>query len=316
MDNLTHTLTGLALSRAGLDRFYSRSALVLMIAANIPDVDIVAGLAGAVSYLHYHRGLTHSIAFMPVMALVPVLIAWAVSRSRAGLLGAYLLSMLGVASHLLIDWTNSYAIRLLLPFSGQWLHGDLNNVVDLWIWAVLLLMVVGPLLGKLVSSEIGAKPTRGRGLALFALSFFLLYDFGRYLLHQRALEVLNSRIYDGATPRRVAAFPGAVNPLRWAGWVETDLEVSHFDLNLASEFDPNAGTKFYRPDPNPAMQEALKTEPFRVLSDFAIYPLWRVSPSDIPEGGTRVELTDERFPFTATAVLDRANRVIRSSLHF
>ena len=40
MDNLTHSLTGLMLSRAGLNRFYPRATLVLVIAANIPDIDI------------------------------------------------------------------------------------------------------------------------------------------------------------------------------------------------------------------------------------------------------------------------------------
>lgn len=315
MDNLTHTLTGLALSRAGLDRFYGRSALVLTIAANIPDIDIVSGLAGSTAYLQYHRGLTHSLAFLPVMAILPVLIVWAVARSRAGLLGAYLISMVGVASHLAIDWTNSYAVRLLLPFSGEWLHGDITGVVDIWILGVLLLMALGPLLGKLVNSEIGAKPTRGRGLAIFALSFFLVYDFGRYLLHERALAVLNARIYEGAAPQRLAAFPGIVNPLRWAGWVDTPHAAIHFDMNLAADFDPTSGTKIYKADPHPAMQAASQTEAFRVFSNFAIYPLWSVSPTDEPEGGTRVDLHDERFGFTATAIVDRANRVLRSSLH-
>ena len=41
MDNLTHTLTGLALSRAGLNRYYARAGLVLMLAANAPDIDVI-----------------------------------------------------------------------------------------------------------------------------------------------------------------------------------------------------------------------------------------------------------------------------------
>ncbi len=50
MDNLTHTLTGLALSRAGLNRWYTRPALVLMLAANIPDIDIVTIAGGPLTY--------------------------------------------------------------------------------------------------------------------------------------------------------------------------------------------------------------------------------------------------------------------------
>ncbi len=316
MDNLTHTLTGLALSRAGLNRFYARPALVLLVAANLPDIDVIAAAGGSLMYLEHHRGITHSLLSMPVLAIFPVLLAMAVGRSRAGWLAAYVLSLIGVGSHLLLDWTNAYAIRLLLPVSRTWFHSDLNNVIDLWIWAALLLAVVGPLLGRLVSSEIGAKPGSGRGLAIFALSFFLLYDFGRYLLHARALAALNSRIYEGAAPVRTGAFPGAVNPLRWIGWVETDKLAIRFDLNLANDFDPSSGTKFYKPDPSPALEAAKKTEAFRVLGNFAIYPLYMVSPTDEPEGGTKVELRDERFPFLATAILDRSNHVVRSSFHF
>ena len=97
------------------------------------------------------------------MALLPVLIACAVSRSMRGWKVAWGLSIIGVASHLLLDWTNAYGIRLLLPFSSHWFALDLNNIVDLWIWAVLLLAWLGPALGKLVSSEMGTAAGAGRG---------------------------------------------------------------------------------------------------------------------------------------------------------
>ena len=75
MDNITHTLTGVVLSRVGLNRWYARSALVLMLAANIPDIDIVTAVRGALPYFIAHRGYTHSIAMAPLMALLPMLLA-------------------------------------------------------------------------------------------------------------------------------------------------------------------------------------------------------------------------------------------------
>jgi inner membrane protein len=316
MDNLTHTLTGLALSRAGLHRFSAHAPLVLMLSANVPDLDIVALTGGALNYFEYHRGPTHSIAMLPLMAILPVLVVLAIARSTKGWRSAYVLSLIGVASHLLLDWTNAYGIRLLLPFSGEWFHADLNSVIDIWIWGALLLALIGPLLGRLVSSEIGAKPGSGQGLAIFALAFFLVYDFGRYLLHQRAMETLNSRIYDGAAPTRVGAFPGAVSPIRWVGWADTPRTATRFDLNVLLPFDPAAGTEFFKPDPAPAMDAARQTESFKVMQNFALYPLWSLSPADQPEGAIRVELRDERFPFAATAIVDRSNRVLRSSFHY
>ena len=312
MDNLTHSLTGLMFSRAGLNRFHPRASLVLMIAANAPDIDIVSWFGGVPTYLQYHRGLTHSLAFMPVLAALPVLLLAAFSRSWTGWRGAYLLSLIGIASHLLLDWTNTYAIRLLLPFSGEWLHLDWLFVFDVWVWAVLLLAVIGPLLGRLVSSEIGAKPGSGRGLAIFALVFSSVYGFGRSLLHQRAVDTLNSRIYRGIAPTSVAAFPGPFNPLRWTGWVQTDRFSTRFDLNLASDFDPTVGTTFYNPDPSAAMEAARSTELFQRFLRFCIYPLWSVTPATEPEGATLVRIEDKRFGFGVSAVVDKSNRVIRS----
>ena len=92
-------------------------------------------------------------------------------------LGAYAISLVAVASHLLLDYTNTYGIRLLLPFSARWFHLDLTSVVDLWIWAVLLVALAGPLIARLVNAEIGARTQHaGRGFAIFALLFLGFYN--------------------------------------------------------------------------------------------------------------------------------------------
>lgn len=318
MDNLTHALTGVVMSRAGLHRWYPHSGVLLVLAANAPDIDILAAFGGSLNYFVNHRGITHSIAMAPLMALLPVLIVCGFSRSWRGWKAAYVLSLIGVASHLLLDWTNAYGVRLLLPFSSQWLHADLSNIVDLWIWGVLLVASLGPLLGRLVSSEIGDKPGSGRGLAIFAIAFLFAYDFTRYLSHQRAIEILNSRIYQGAPPIRVAAFPnGIVNPFEWSGWVELPEAAMHFPLNLRSEFDPTAPDRvFYKPEPTPAVEAARQAYPIRKFLEFAQYPLWHVVPVPEPEGAHRVEVRDWRLPFTASAIVDPSNRVLSSAFHF
>lgn len=317
MDNLTHSLTGLMLSRAGLNRFYPRADLLLIVAANIPDIDIVTLARGPLSYFEHHRGITHSIVAVPVMALLSVLFVCAVYRSMRGWMAAWWIAIIGVASHLLLDWTNSYGIRLLLPFSARWFHLDLNNLFDLVIWAVLLLGWLGPLMAKMVSSEMGAKSLPGRGMAIFALSFFLVWDFGRGLMHQRALDILNSREYRGGAPILVAAFPTAsVSPFEWDGWIERPEFVMHFLVNVRQQFDPGAGTVIYRAAPSPAIEAARQAHPFRVFLPFAQYPLWSVSPASTPEGAHEVEVTDWRFPFGAQALVGPGNRVLSSSFHY
>jgi inner membrane protein len=317
MDNLTHTLTGLMLSRAGLNRFSTRPALVLMLAANVPDIDVASLIGGPLDYLHYHRWYTHAIAMAPLMAILPVLFVCALEKSFKAWKSAYILSLIGVASHLLLDWTNSYGIRLLLPFSAQWLHLDITNVVDIWIWLVLLIALFGPMLGGLVSSEIGAKPGTGRSMAVLALALVLAYDYGRFLLHQRAVADLENRVYSGQSPRVVGVFPsGAANPVTWAGWVRTSDRSIRLPINLLQPFDPEVGTSFYVPDASPAMDAAAKTPVFREFISFALYPLWRMTPIAEPEGATRVDLSDWRFGFTASAVVDKSGRVQHTEIHF
>jgi inner membrane protein len=317
MDNITHTLTGLALSRAGLNRWYSHSALVLVLAANAPDIDIVMALRGSLPYFENHRGLTHAIVMVPVLALLVALLVCAFTRSMRGWKAAYGLAIIGVASHLLLDWTNSYGVRLLLPFSPDWFRLDLNNIIDLWIWGILLLATLGPLLGRLVSSEIGAKPGSGRGLAIFALSFLLVYDASRYFVHQHALDILNSRVYQGGAPLCVAAFPTSIaNPFKWTGWIDRPAFAMRFSMDLLGDFDPGTGTIFFKPEPGLAMEAARQTHPVQVFLDFAQFPLWRVIPVADPEGAHRVEVRDWRFPFSAGAIVDTSNQVVSSYFHF
>src|SRR5260370_39485336 len=97
---------------------------------------------------------------------------------------------------------------------------DITSVVDPWIWAALLLAVIAPALARLVGSEMGAPIRPGRTAAALALAFVVLYDGARAVIHQRAIEILDSRIYAGSPPGRVAAFPDTFNPFAWRGLVD------------------------------------------------------------------------------------------------
>lgn len=322
MDPLTHALTGLALSRTGVKRWCPQATWVLVLAATVPDIEVLSLAAGETTYLHYHRHLTHALVMLPVMALLPVLLVRLLTRQALNWKRAYVLSLLGVATHLGLDWTNSYGIRPLLPFSDRWFSLDITNLIDVWIWAALLVAALGPVLSRLVSSEIGAQPGTGRGLALLVLGFLLSYEFGRYLLHQRAVAVLESRLYNGLVPSRVAALPGPANPFRWEGLVETPAFYSVQAVDLLREFDPANGRTLYKPEPGPAeaaaWEAASRTEAFQVFLQFSQYPLRRFTPLEEPRNGMRVEVMDLRFGtpprprFVATALVGEDGRVRRS----
>lgn len=326
MDNLTHTAIGLFLSRIGLGRWSARGTPIVLIAANIPDIDLVSWAGGPLNYLAYHRHLTHSLVLMPVMALAAVVVVRLAGRKPVRWTGAFFAALIGVASHLALDWTNVYGIRLLLPFSSQWLRADITGVVDLWIWAVLALGVAGPFLARLVGSEISSGSAKeryhGRGFAWFALLLVLLYDCGRTVLHARAAAWLEARMYDGTVPLRVAAVPDAVNPLKWRGIVETPGSYVIQDLNMAMDPGSARGAFFHKPDSEPAIDAARRTATFQEFLRFSQYPLWRVTPYPAVENGKLVEAFDLRFGtplapgFVARAVLDWRMQVVESSFQF
>ena len=324
MDPLTHTATGLFLSRIGIKRWTPLATPILLLAANAPDIDIVTLAGGPLSYLHYHRHLTHSIAAMPVMAIGTVGLVWLFARQRKiRWAGAFFAALIAVASHLLLDLTNVYGIRLFLPFSARWFELDLTNIFDLWIWAVFLLCILGPLLGRLVGSEIASRDTRapihGRGFAWFALVFLLFYNCGRSVLHARAVNELNSRLNDGSAPIRTLASPGPANPWRWRGVVETPDAFAVADVNLLGEFDPTHATILHKPAPDPAIQAAARLPVFTEFLRFAQFPLWRVSPAPDLEGGKLVEAVDLRFGTSAveaSATLDSGLHAVASSFQF
>ena len=145
MDNLCHTLVGAAIGEAGLRTRTRFGAAALMISANIPDVDVLSFLTDT-SPVAFRRGWTHGVL---AQIALPVLVTgafwiwnrWRTSTSapvqpfRIGWLLA--LCVIGVYSHVFLDYLNNYGVRLLTPFDWHWFYGDSVFIIDIWLWLVL-----------------------------------------------------------------------------------------------------------------------------------------------------------------------------------
>ncbi len=327
MDNITHSLVGLFIARTGFRELTPRGTAILVLAANAPDFDVVSWLGGSATYIEWHRHITHSLIAMPVMALLTVaLIRLAMvlqkkqpEQEPLRWRQAFLIALLGVASHLVLDLTNVYGVRLLLPFSGQWFHWDITPVVDLAIWAILLLGVAAPALARLVGSEIGERrPQAGQGgWAVVALLLLMGYDYGRSILHDRAVEAVDRHRYNGLTPRRSGAFPTA-NPLVWTGMAELSNAYVQIPVDLRGSFHASDAETFYKAPRTGAIEAALRTKEFQALLQFVQYPIWVLDPVADERGNTRVRLIDLRFGnprqpgFLATALVNGRDQVLEA----
>jgi inner membrane protein len=141
MDNLCHTLAGAVLAEAGLRRRTPLAVPTALIGANLPDLDALAYLRDPLFALSVRRGWTHGVlALLVLPALLAVLmLGWdrLVRRrrdDRADPLGLLSVAAAAVLSHPLLDLMNTYGVRLLMPFSGHWFHGDALFIVDPWLW--------------------------------------------------------------------------------------------------------------------------------------------------------------------------------------
>lgn len=153
MDPLTHTFAGAALARTSLGRVGRErgvsagiAAATLVIGANLPDADVVCYFVGSDFALAHRRGWTHGVLAMAVLPGVLALLMLAVSRLRHRREGVpspvqlqplLLLAAIGVWSHPLLDWLNTYGVRFLAPFDWAWFYGDAVYIVDPWIWLLL-----------------------------------------------------------------------------------------------------------------------------------------------------------------------------------
>ena len=143
MDPLAHTLVGACLAETGLKKKTPLATVVLLVGANVPDVDAFVSFAGPDTMYAVRRGWTHGVLAVVVWPWVLLALAMLGDRLRRRrdptcdpakpwpLLG---IAALGVATHPLLDWLNNYGVRLLMPFSGRWFYGDSIFIIDPWMW--------------------------------------------------------------------------------------------------------------------------------------------------------------------------------------
>lgn len=302
MEPVTHLLVGLTVARAGAGRMAPSATAAIALGSLLPDIDAVYTYGGVPTVFQFHQGWTHSLVGAAALGAVLALPFWHHARQRKRhsrlFLSLLLAAWIGLASHLLLDWTTAAGVRLFYFFGKSWYALDWFANVDPWVLGVLLLGLLVPGLFRLISEEIGARSdVRGiRRGAWTGLGLLLILCLLRAPLHARALAHLEAQMYRGHTALSVGAFPTPANPFLWRGVVETDSSYELLEVRLAG---PTRGTNlkftYYKPSPSPAIAAARTSRLARTFLDWARFPLAAVEP--IPNGH-RVTLRDLRFAET------------------
>ena len=300
MDNLCHTLAGAALGEAGLKRRTAMAMGTLMIASNLPDVD-VAVFATDTLAMSFRRGWTHGVLAMAVLPVLLAAVMFAIGRRRTGrsigmsppvnFKGLLLLAYIGVLGHVFMDWLNSYGVRLLMPFSNQWFYGDALYIVDPLLY---VFFGAGIVMARRAAKRGSPAPwTAARAsLAVTALYMALMLASNWWARAEVDGELQRA----GQPGRRFMVTPVFVNPTRREVLVDTGdrYEKGVLWFEPAPHFRPlgyGVNTNLTAPE---ALQAA-ETPRFRAYLTWSRFPFFVI---DRTAAGTRVFLNDYRYSGT------------------
>lgn len=214
MDPFTQGVFGSLFAQAGARRKHVRPAAAVGFAGGLaPDLDVlIRSSSDSLLAIEYHRHFTHALAFIPVAAMLVALVAWPlVSRWRPDVKFArvFAWSLLGVASHGVLDAMTSYGTRLLWPFSDERIAWNIISVIDP-LFTVPLALLLGFAVWK--QSRKGARIA-----ALWAIFYLAIGT----LQQHRAEQIVGHWAENaGIEATRVIAKPSFANLVLWRGLVD------------------------------------------------------------------------------------------------
>ena len=289
MDNLTHSLVGAVLGRMGLKRLTPRAMPALIIAASLPDIDSFVAPLFSTTARTFHRGFTHGLGglvVMPFLAAAIILIFENLWHSKEGpirLGGLLLACFAGTLSHPMLDFLNTYGVRLLEPFSHRWFYGDTLFIMDPWIWFILIL-------GLEFSWHAERQDRNWQRPAIWAFAAMLGYIGLNAAISARAAAEARPLIERVARPRMIVA--GEVplefwkRQVMWRGDKVAGI-IDYDALKGIAELDPRI-VPLNLDDPR--LAEAAQTD-----RDVCNFLFWSRMPLVIHVDG-RAYLSDQRFP--------------------
>jgi inner membrane protein len=206
MDPVSQGALGAAWAQSGAPRAELRAAAMLgVLAGLVPDLDtLIRSSTDPLLFLEYHRQFTHSLAFIPVGALLVAAAAFPWARRHLSFKRCYQFCLLGYASHGLLDACTTYGTQLLWPFSDLRVAWSNISVVD-----PLFTLPVAGLVALAVARR---KPSYARFAALWAAAYLCLGVIQNQRAAAAAELLAASR---GHVPERLETKPAFASLLLW-----------------------------------------------------------------------------------------------------
>ncbi len=288
MDPLAHTLVGVALSESGLKRKSRYAAAALIIGVNLPDIDVVSYLWGSDTALFVRRGWSHGVLAMILLPLILSGCLWLWHRWRSdvsskgppfNLKSIIALSYLAILTHPLLDWLNTYGVRLLMPFDDRWFYGDTLFIVDPWVWLMLIATTLFFYLRTRGNPFLVRRGAMLGGVTGVALVAYVCMVYGS----ARSAE-------DNAAEQFATPMVSQANPILGQPFAHRMILVYEDRYRIIG-----ADGKTYfiqREEAGPIVQQALESDAIRGFVNWMRFPYWGVE--ETPESW-QVSLWDLRY---------------------
>lgn len=205
MDPLTHIATGVICSQLVTSPSRWWAALAGGLFAVLPDLDYVFIFWDRLAFIRYHRGFTHSLAAVPLFALAGALVGKGLGGPR-WFKPLFIMGLIVLTSHLLLDLATSYGTKILTPFSQRRFTLDWVFIIDPYLTVLLVIGAISAL----------AFHLWGPRLASWFLAAAMVYMLVCAFYHYQALA-LARQVLQTTTPQAqtVAALPQPFSCRRW-----------------------------------------------------------------------------------------------------
>jgi inner membrane protein len=291
MDNLTHSLTGALAAKLIESSFPAlpnepneqrKKFWLLVASANLPDVDVVLGLLNdPIFSISHHRGLTHSLLFAPVFAMLPATI-FATFGKLKDFKKLWLYALFGIFLHIFFDVITSFGTQLFAPLSTARYSWDWMFIIDPFFTGALAL--------ALVTAKIFTRYRRQFvfGGAIFAVLYLCVEMINHELAYNR-FEAALRREEIAAT--KISAMPQPLSIFRWMGLAQTESGVVQTFFSLFNRQDHLTLTTYQNAE-NEFVAKALQAPEMNWYLKFARHPWIR---SQQRESQHVVEARDLQF---------------------
>ena len=270
MDTVTQIALGTVIAEAFFRKQLGYSSLLFGgFCGWLPDIDVF--FFHDWDELEYHRSLTHSLLFLPL--ITPLVGEIGVYLGKKGTRSSwYGLTFWSLVTHPLLDWNTSYGTKLLYPLSNHRFAIDSVGIIDL-IYTIPLLYIMWAAYSQKTNREGNRKRAQ---YSLFLTTGYLgLGLIGSQMTISRFHEQLHAQQF---TPISTRCNPLPLfSPLRRMAAMDAEgniaIGLGHvFQHDVEIEIAPNTASE--------AAKKVLETTEGEILSRFAFQILRIVEEDD------------------------------------